>query len=119
MGGLTYGVRVFVRVVAVMLALAMWPALSETVELVAHVAAHRDLPHVIDHTHDNTPLGQDEHGCSGAFHLCACQHSPPIVARAFAAPFQMAPAPTSSSHPAPSFVIGRGPAPPPTRPPIA
>lgn len=59
------------RLLAVLLVLAIWPALSETVELAVHFADHGDLAHDPAGHPDDRPLGTDEHGCSGTFHLCA------------------------------------------------
>jgi len=57
---------------AFLLALSILPATGEVVELVVHWATHGDVAHVAGDAHDTTPMGSDEHGCSGLFHMCAC-----------------------------------------------
>lgn len=89
------------RVVALVLVLALWPALGETVETVVHFASHGDLAHERGDDHDDAPLGQDEHGCSGTFHLCASGQPPALsgpraiatveVPRSIVAPAMLAP----------------------------
>ena len=107
------------RLLAVLLVLAIWPALSETVETVVHVAEHGDLAHdPADHPGEN-PLGSDEHGCSGTFHLCSAGHvnmaGPQAVAfTATAQPRLPAPGTT-----APLVESGSEAPMPPIRPPIA
>lgn len=59
------------RLLALLLVLAIWPALGETVELVVHLAEHGDLAHDLTDEHAGVPLGADEHGCSALFHLCS------------------------------------------------
>jgi len=107
------------RLLAVLLVLAMWPALGETVETVVHLAEHGDLAHdPADHPGES-PLGSDEHGCSGTFHLCAAGHvnmaGPQAVAMTASAPARL-PAPRT---PAPLDESGRDAPLPPIRPPIA
>ena len=107
------------RLLAVLLVLAMWPALGETVETVVHLAEHGDLAHDPTDHPDENPLGSDEHGCSGMFHLCATGHVSVTYSPI---------APASVRRPAPPQLLGvtepleaRGQdAPmPPIRPPIA
>lgn len=62
------------RLLAVLLVLALWPALGETVELAVHLAEHGDLAHAPHDAHEGEPLGANEHGCSGVFHLCSGGH---------------------------------------------
>lgn len=59
------------RLLALLLVLAIWPALGETVELAVHLAEHGDLAHDPADEHAGVPLGADEHGCSALFHLCS------------------------------------------------
>lgn len=107
------------RLLAILLVLALWPALGETVELAVHLAEHGDLAHDRAGHPDESPLGSDEHGCSGTFHLCAVGHvnvtsSPRVSFAAFAAPrFSVA------GTPAPLDASGLGAPMPPIRPPIA
>ena len=68
-----------IRLLALFLTVAMWPGLSELVELTVHAAEHGDVAHAEDDDHDGSPLGEDEHGCSGTFHLCPCHHPTPVV----------------------------------------
>ncbi len=60
------------RLLALMLVFAILPVTGEVVELVVHWAQHGDVSHAADDAHGSDPLGTDEHGCSGLFHLCAC-----------------------------------------------
>lgn len=46
----------------------------ELVELAVHVLRYGDVAHADAHDEDQSPLGADEHGCSGTFHLCSCHH---------------------------------------------
>lgn len=46
----------------------------ELIEVAVHVIKHGDLAHADSHEEDEAPLGADEHGCSGTFHLCPCHH---------------------------------------------
>lgn len=107
------------RLIAVLLVLALWPALGETVELVAHVIAHGDLAHASADSHDEGPLGANEHGCGGTFHLCSAGHvnvsSPPGVAVGVA----VAPRVWSLPLSAPLGMRGCDVPAPPIRPPIA
>lgn len=107
-----------VRLIALLVTVAMWPGLSALVELTAHAAEHGDLAHAGDDEHDGKPLGEDEHGCSGTFHLCPCHHSPSAVAAAAMTGVSVA-AMTEMRVPlAPPYQLGMGMAAPPTRPPI-
>lgn len=107
-----------VRLIALVLTVAMWPGLSELVELTMHAAEHGDLAHADDDEHEGTPLGEDEHGCSGTFHLCACHHSPPAVSSIAAVTTDLADTMELGALLAPPFQVGTGVAAPPTRPPI-
>ena len=109
---------VFVRLIALLLTVAMWPGLSELVELTVHAAEHGDVAHGDDDEHENAPLGEDEHGCSGTFHLCPCHQPTPAVATTAIAVIQMSAASDMNTHLAPPFQVGLGLSAPPTRPPI-
>jgi hypothetical protein len=106
------------RLLALLLVLALWPALGETVELVVHLADHGDLAHDPAGEHEESPLGDDEHGCSALFHLCASGHAaasmPGLMVVATATLRTAAP-----RIPAPLDERGCGPRTPPIRPPIA
>lgn len=107
------------RVLALLLAFAMLPAGWELVEVAVHAAQHGDLAHAGDAAHDDEPLGQDEHGCTGLFHFCACCHAvqptgrPSVTAVATPAARSWRP-----DVVAPAALDGRGPPAPPIRPPI-
>ncbi len=107
------------RILALILVLALWPALGETVEIAMHLAQHGDLAHEPTDHHDGSPLGADEHGCSGTFHLCASGHvsalSAPRVTVVVTRPSRT-PAPAIA---APLDELGRDAPIPPIRPPIA
>ena len=107
-----------VRLIALVLTVAMWPGLSELVELTVHAAEHGDVAHGDDDEHGNAPLGEDEHGCSGTFHLCPCHHPTPVVAAAATAVVEVSAASDMSVHLAPPYQVGLGLTAPPTRPPI-
>ena len=107
-----------VRLIALLLTVAMWPGLSELVELTVHAAEHGDVAHAGDDEHEGAPLGEDEHGCSGTFHLCPCHHSPPAVAALAAVVLDAAARTELSASIAPPNQPGMGIAAPPTRPPI-
>ncbi len=107
-----------VRLLALLIAFAMLPAGWELVEVAVHAAHHGDLAHAGDDAHDE-PLGQDEHGCTGLFHFCACCHAVQPTARPFVTAVG-APAAHAwhADALAPSSLAGRGLAAPPIRPPI-
>lgn len=107
-----------IRLIALLVTVAMWPGLSELVELTVHAAEHGDVAHAGDDEHDGTPLGEDEHGCSGTFHLCACHHSPPAVASIAAGAVDVADTTELGAPLAPPCQVGLGTSAPPTRPPI-
>ena len=120
-GWMTITLRdVWLRLVALILVLAMWPAAGETFELVVHVAEHGDLGHGADDEHESTPFGESEHGCSSTFHLCGA---------AFSAPMRVTPHVTAlavphtardlSELPAPTDAVGVDDPAPLMRPPIA
>jgi hypothetical protein len=44
----------------------------EVVEIAVHYAKYGDLADAIGDKHGTSPLGDDEHGCSGTFHVCNC-----------------------------------------------
>lgn len=52
----------------------------EVVELVVHWVEHGDLAHGERDGHERSALGSDEHGCTGAFHLCGCHTASMIAA---------------------------------------
>lgn len=106
------------RLIALLLTLAMWPGLSELVELTVHAAEHGDVVHADDDEHGGVPLGEDEHGCSGTFHLCPCHHPTPVVTTSAAVVVETSPGSDLNAHLAPPFQVGMGMAAPPTRPPI-
>ena len=74
---------VFVRFLALVLAVALFPGVAEAAEDMAHyvVEGHTlHAPVVAEATHGGhdeheKDHGDDEHGCSTLFHVCAC-HSP-------------------------------------------
>lgn len=108
----------FVRVIAVLLVLALWPGTAELAEAAVHLTEHGDLAHGAGDEHGGTPLGQDEHGCSGAFHLCSCHCAPSVTA---ALPLALAVVTFEGALVAsrvPRDRGGRGLTAPPTRPPI-
>jgi hypothetical protein len=55
-----------------LLVLAIAPGTMEVVETAVHYAKYGDLSDAADDVHGTSPLGVDEHGCSGTFHLCSC-----------------------------------------------
>jgi len=71
------------RVLALVLMLAMVPAISEILELAVHAVVFGDVAHhseTEDADHEETPLGTDEHGCSPVMHLCGCHAPTPCIA---------------------------------------
>jgi hypothetical protein len=68
-----------------LLVLAIAPGVMEMLELAVHWAKYGDVADAGDDQHKPTPLGDDEHGCSGTFHLGHCgsaqsaQVNPPIA----------------------------------------
>lgn len=60
------------RLLAFLLVLSILPVTGEVVELVVHWGQHGDVAHGDSDEHESAPLGSDEHGCSGLFHMCAC-----------------------------------------------
>lgn len=63
----------FVRLLAFVVAFALFPGAAEIVENATHLAASGHTAHAVDDT-DHAPRG-DEHGCSGTTHVCACHSS--------------------------------------------
>jgi hypothetical protein len=63
------------RFLALLLVLAIWPSTGETAEYVVHWIQYGDAAHAAGDAHEESPIGADEHGCSGMFHLCSC-HAP-------------------------------------------
>ena len=61
-----------IRILALALVLAILPTTGEMLELVVHLARHGDVAHEVGDDHGSAPMGTDEHGCSGTFHLCPC-----------------------------------------------
>lgn len=62
------------RVLVLLLACALTPGLGEVVENAWHLVAAGHAAHASQEGPGHAPAG-DEHGCSGAFHLCSCHHS--------------------------------------------
>jgi hypothetical protein len=60
------------RFLALLLVFSIWPATGEMIEHVVHWAEYGDTAHGAGDPHEGAPLGTDEHGCSGMFHLCSC-----------------------------------------------
>lgn len=106
---------VFPRVIAILLALSLLPSV-EIVEAAVHLVVHGDAAH--GGGHDDSGLGQDEHGCSGTFHVCSC-HTGSVLPHAFAVELSSIPATSSAPVLGPVESIGRGTTAPPIRPPIA
>lgn len=107
------------RILALLLVLAIVPVSGEVVELAVHWVTEGDVAHVAGDAHDTAPLGADEHGCSGLFHLCACHTAQATPAPAVAAAAHPAPACGRVVARAPLPDRGRGAPPPTIRPPIA
>lgn len=104
-------------VLALLLVFAIFPSSAEIVELAAHMVGHGDDGHAGDE-HDGA-AGEDEHGCSGMFHLCAC-HMTNASTEQYALSWSVvADPPTKTALMAPSTRAGRLVEPPPQRPPIA
>ena len=74
------GVRLFgsvSRIAHILVFLAVYmmaPGLSELAEAGTHLVTHGDSAHSPDPGHEESGT-TDEHGCSGAFHLCTCCHA--------------------------------------------
>jgi len=69
--------------VALFLVYLMSPGVNEVAENLIHFAATGHSAHALDDAdHD---FGDDEHGCSGPFHLCACHTSTLFHAQAIRA----------------------------------
>lgn len=68
----TVGMLVRSRILALLLVLAVIPSGMELVELAVHIAKYGDVAHADQHDKSKSPLGSDEHGCSGTFHICSC-----------------------------------------------
>jgi hypothetical protein len=62
------------RLLVAVLILGLTPGLLEAAENAWHLAATGHSAHAPDQGADHSPES-DEHGCSGAFHLCSCHHS--------------------------------------------
>lgn len=60
------------RWLAFLLVLAIAPGTMEVVELAVHWARYGDVADAAGDKHRTSPLGDDEHGCSGTFHFCNC-----------------------------------------------
>jgi hypothetical protein len=61
------------------MAYLMVPSSGELTELAVHVLEHGDSAHSESAGHER-PDGDDEHGCSGTFHLCLCHHTSGFIA---------------------------------------
>ncbi|MGN6106015.1 MAG: hypothetical protein ACTHU0_12985 [Kofleriaceae bacterium] len=106
------------RILALLLALSIVPSAMELVELVVHWAEHGDLAHAERDRHDTAPLGADEHGCSGTFHLCSC-HTVNAVPPALAPVVNRTDCDGRSTSTVALDRAGEGAPAPPIRPPIA
>ncbi len=106
-----------VWMLSLLLVLSLIPSM-EVIELAVHLVQHGDLAHGERDHHESSALGTDEHGCSGAFHLCSC-HTSSVTALAEST-LRSVYAPTSHTN---SFAAtgraGLGATAPPHRPPIA
>lgn len=100
-----------VRVLVVGLAWLLTPGLTEVTENLWHLAVAGHTAHSLAAGDDHRPR-DDEHGCSGTFHFCACHHSvtptlaqatmPRRPGRAEGRPARFRPAPTPDpARPAP------------------
>jgi hypothetical protein len=58
------------------LVLLVTPGLIEAAENVWHLAVAGHTAHSPDAGADHQPT-DDEHGCTGSFHLCSCHRTPP------------------------------------------
>lgn len=106
----------FVRLIALVMVLALWPGAGELIEQTVHFVEHGDLAHGDDHP--TTPLGQDEHGCSGTLHLCHCHQPAPVITASAALVVASVDAEQATTVLAPVARVGMGMTAPPTRPPI-
>lgn len=68
----TVGMLVRSRILALLLVLAVIPSGMELVELAVHIVRYGDVAHADKHDKSTKPIGSDEHGCSGTFHVCSC-----------------------------------------------
>jgi len=111
---------VVVRLLVLLLALAVVPAVGDMVETAVHAVEYGDLGHAASDPHEDASGDGDEHGCTPMAHLCACHASSPVapiaLALTVAPPAEARPRVLAWSSPG---VQDRGPAAPPTRPPIA
>lgn len=96
----------------------MWPAVGELVEMTVHAVEHGDIAHEEGDEHDSAPLGEDEHGCSGTFHLCPCHSPTPAMAFPDAIVLATSSTTDTSFQLTPAYQVGVGLTAPPTRPPI-
>lgn len=97
---------------AFLLVLVIAPGTMEIVELAVHFAKYGDVADAAGDKHRTSPLGDDEHGCSGTFHFCNChgnqsiRTSDPIrmVVRLESPPSRETPPSTAALHglPAPT-----------------
>ncbi len=107
------------RILALLLVLAVVPSGMELVELTVHIVRYGDVAHADQHDTSTKPIGSDEHGCSGTFHVCSCH-------QVVSAMTPLATAVACIRVPAESLVIafpldrtGEAAQAPPVRPPIA
>ena len=105
-----------ISLVALVLVVALWPGAGELIEQTVHVVQYGDLPH--DDDHGATPLGQDEHGCSGTLHLCQCHQPAPVITAGAAVAIARLDAKRPTVALEPVVRVGVGMTAPPTRPPI-
>lgn len=66
-------VSALARVLAFVLAFALFPGAAEIVENATHLVASGHTAHALDDA-DHAPQG-DENGCSGTIHVCSCHTS--------------------------------------------
>ena len=70
-------VGMLLRICVIGLVWLLIPGLTEAAENVWHVATAGHSAHSADAGADHAP-DDDEHGCTGTFHLCTCCHSAPV-----------------------------------------
>ena len=108
------------RWLALLLVLAIAPGTMEIVERAVHFAKYGDLADADGDKHGTSPLGADEHGCSGTFHFCGCHGSPGLrTTDRIATIVPFAPPSLPSGLPLVSSLHGLLPPMPDLRPPIA
>ena len=68
--------RLAPRLLVPLLVCALTPGFGEMVENLWHLALTGHSAHAVEQGADHEP-SNDEHGCSGTFHLCSCHHTVP------------------------------------------